>query len=299
MSPSRWLARALFFGGALVLVSAAADAGAIRKLTLDPDAEAVGLFEGIEQERITARVAAKNQYAADVFLTNTTDKPLTVAIPPAVAAVHELKQFAPAGGLGLDNGFGQNNLFGNNLLGNNGLGNNGLGMTQTGAGQSLGGQLGAAGFPGNGPGGFPNFQQNPMGNKFPGQNFFSIPAGKTVQLRLDSVCLDLGNPDPMPGMRYGLRRLDDVVSEPAVRALLVQSNPQRTDRKALQAAVWHLRHGGRSWSRLAAQTTGRLPFPAPYFTSTQLQAAQQMVAAVRTAEETTEPHPTRTTASRR
>ncbi len=237
---------------ALACLTAAKNAP-IRKLTLDPDARIVELFDGLDENVFAARVSAKNEFVSNVFLTNTTDEPLTVAIPKAIAAVHVLKQFQ------------QPNNNANPFDGQN----NGNGQ---GSGQAVGGQ--ANGFGNNGfPGG-----NNAQGNQqFPGNNFFSIPPEKTVQFQLKTVCLDHGKPTPRRTMKYVLRRLPEVTANPALQQLLEDFKPGKTDQKALQAAAWHLSNG-LSWKSLTAKREVRLALPSkPYFTREQLANAKQMV----------------------
>ena len=215
-----------------------AGTGSIKKLTLDPDAPVVELFDGVAQGQIDVRMAMMNPYDGKVFFTNRTDKPLTVAIPKAVVGVHLL----PQAGNNAGNGF-----FGNN--GNNNQANNGA----NGQAQSAGGILGAIGN-GNGNGngnGFPNAPGG-MNNNFPGNNFFSIPPEKTVQLGLRSVCLNHGRPNPNAGMKYRLTKVESYTTDPVLQQLLEDYSP-RTNKDVQQAVAWHLANG-LSWKQLANLT---------------------------------------------
>src|SRR5690606_30846767 len=100
----------------------------IRKLTVDPTAEKVELFEGVSQGLLSTRVVMKDSMQGNVFVENMTEQPLTVEIPEAVVAVHVLKQFDDFGGGG--GGFGAGG----------GLGGGGGGQAQ-----AAGGGLGGAG----------------------------------------------------------------------------------------------------------------------------------------------------------
>lgn len=215
--------------------------GAIRKLTLDENAPVVELFEGMQQGVFEVRVAPKNEFESNVFITNTSNKPKTVALPKAVVAVHVLKQ-QPFQGLG-QQGFGNQN------------------GGQQGGGQSAGGGLNGGGN--NAPG---------------GGGFFSIPPEKTVQLQLNSVCLDYGKPHPRPKMKYVLRRAEEHTSNVALRKLLEKYDPRKTDRMAMQAAAWHLSNG-MSWETLQAKARHRLGGlkDQPFFTTKQLDKAKQLV----------------------
>ncbi|MEK6261190.1 MAG: hypothetical protein AABP62_21530 [Planctomycetota bacterium] len=239
-----------------------AGTGSIKKLTLDTDAPVVELFDGMEQGQVDVRMAMMNPHEGKVFFTNRTDKPLTVAVPKAVVGVHVLPQVGNNAG----NGF-----FGNGGNNNNNQANNGA----NGQAQSAGGALGAVGN-GNGNGnGFPNAPGG-MNNNFPGNNFFSIPPEKTVQLDFRSVCLNHGRPNPNAGMKYRLTRVESYTTDPVLQQLLEDYSP-RTNKDVQQAAAWHLANG-LSWKQLANLTEQRIPGVAvPLFTKTQLDSARELV----------------------
>lgn len=238
-----------------------AGTGSIKKLTLDADAPVVELFDGIEQGQVDVRTSMANPYEGKVFVTNRTDKPLTVAIPKAVVGVHVLPQFGNNAG---------NGAFGNN--GNNNQANNGA----NGQAQSAGGNLGAIENNGNGNGnGFPNAPGG-MQNKFPGNNFFSIPAEKTVQLDFRSVCLNHGRPNPNAAMKYRMTKVEAYTTDPVLQQLLEDYSP-RTNKDVQQAAAWHLANG-LTWKQLANLTQQKIPgVHTPLFTKAELDSARELV----------------------
>jgi hypothetical protein len=276
--------------GTLALVSAAHAGKAIRHLALDETAPVVELFDGIESGQLQVRLVAQSAQEASVFIKNKTDAPLTVKTPKAAIGVHVLPQFEALGNQLGNNQFGNQlgnqlgnpfgNQFGNQLgnqLGNqtaNGAGNlgnvlnQGLGM---GRAQTIGGGMMPMGnnqmFPnqvGNGP------NQGPAG-----MGLFSVPPEKTVQLKMRTVCLNYGHPDPHIGLTYELRKLESVVTDPALCELLQSISP-RIDQEALQAAAWRLANG-LSWKQLA-----HLPDPgslgvATMFDAKTLKTAQALV----------------------
>lgn len=225
----------------LAVALTAGNTGAIRQLSLDPEAPVVDLFQGEQDGKLGLRMVAQNPKSGLVFVTNRSPESLTVAVPKAVIGVHILPQFGQLQGPGNQNGFGQANGLGNNQAGGGGLG------------QNTGGTLSPMG----GNQGFPGLQNGANGLNPAGNGFFSIPPGKTVQLQLNSVCLSYGRPDPTPAMKYKLVRLEDQVSDPALQELLAGIN-ERTDRDAVQAAAWHLANG-LSWSQIAQLSEQRLP----------------------------------------
>ncbi|MCY2964113.1 MAG: hypothetical protein NT069_10795 [Planctomycetota bacterium] len=233
----------------------------IRRPTFDPSVPAVDLFEARERGLVTTQVIAKNAQEANLFVTNSTDQPVSVEIPPTVVAVQILKQIGAGGNL---NG------------GNGGLNASGSG----GGGQPVGGGLGNGSSGNNGGGGGNN--QNPFGNGGNGANrgagFFTIPPERTIQLPLQTVCLAHGRPDPTPRMQYQLVSAEEFTEDGRVRKILGEVARPGVDPKAAQAAAWHLTDD-LSWETLAAKKITHLAgIPSePYFTSRQLAEARRLV----------------------
>ena len=227
--------------------------GPIKKLTFDPDAPVVELFDGIDNGTFEVRVAPKNEFSAKVFITNTTDKPQTVQLPKAAVGVHVLKQFLPQ------------------QIGGSGFGD--TSGSQGGGGQQTGGNLQSTGSQGS-QGQFPFSGNN-------GNGFFSIPAESIVQLQFNTVCLNHGDPTPRLKMTYELRRVEDRVKSEALRVLLAGYNPRRIDRKTMQAAAWHLAND-MSWKQLAAKKVTAIGLIAtPYLSRKQLSEAKKLVASAK------------------
>ena len=230
----------------------------IKRPTYDPAAETVELFDGLEQGLFEATVIPISALEGNVFIENKSDKPLSVKLPPAVAAVQVLKQ-----------GFGNGNGVGNGT-GNTGL--NAGGNNQNGQAQPVGGGIGNTGANGGRNGGI-----------------FSIPPQKIVQVPLKSVCLAHGKPDPRPQMTYKLVRLDSHTKDPVLKELLTMYAAGDISQSAAQAAAWHLAND-LSWEQLSAKQItylGGVP-PKPYFTNEQITAARQLVS---TAEKRTSERP--------
>jgi hypothetical protein len=253
--------------GAICLALMGASRGAITKPTLNPNAQVVELFEGIDNDQFEARLVAQDAHDGKIFITNKTDKALTVAVPKGLVGVQILAQLP-------------NNQF-NQIGMGNGMGfgmNNGM-QGQNGAAQSVGGNAGLMGQNGlqngaqNGNNGF-----NPGMNAFPGAGImFSIPPEKTVQLAFNSVCLNYGRREPHAGMKYKLAKAESVTTDPVLLQLLEDYSP-RTARDAQQAAAWHLANG-LSWEQIAQLMDEKIPGnPIPFFNAQQIQAAKALVA---------------------
>jgi hypothetical protein len=226
----------------------------LRQLSLEESAPVVPLFDGVDAGQLQVRMTALSPHKAHVFVKNLTDEPLTVALPKAAVGVHILPQFQnPGNGFGnqFGNPFGNNNpnLFGNQFGNQNQAGND------QNRGQSIGGLFQP--FNGNQQNFFNNQGNNNGLNNFNAQGnfngqglgFFSIPPEKTVQLKMRTVCLNQGAPDPNAGMKYELRRLEAEVTNPALQELL-ERYTVRVDPDAMQAAAWHLSNG-LSWNQLS------------------------------------------------
>lgn len=225
----------------------------IRQLTLDDTASVVDLFDGMESGQLEVKLAAKSANDASVFIKNLTDAPLSVSVPKAAVGVHILPQFQ-----------GQN-PFGGQQFGNQ-LGNQ-FGGNDT---QRIGGQMQPFG---NQQQGFPNQQGN---QGFFGNGVFSIPPEKTVQLKMRTVCLDYGLPEPHLGLKYELRKLETAISNPALRQLLEDYSP-RVNQDAMQAAAWHLSNG-LNWKQIANLPNPRVPLGvSTMFTAKTVKSAQNLV----------------------
>jgi hypothetical protein len=236
----------------------------LKKLSYDPSAPVVELFDGMEQGSIAATMIPKSSLEGNVFIENKTDKPITVKFPKAVAAAQVLKQGFGGGGGGARGGMG----------GGPGGGMGG-GM---GGGQMMGGGMGGMG---GGMGGMMGGMGGGMGGGMMGGmggGFFSIPPEKTVQIPMTAVCLNHGKPEPKPKMTYRLIRLEEYTSDPVLQELLEMVGSGKLDPAVAQAATWNLTDK-MSWEKLAAKVVervGGVPDD-PYFSESELSAARQLV----------------------
>lgn len=197
----------------------------------NPQDETVEVFSAIEDGKLDVKLIPKDSTTCRVLITNKTDKPLNVSMPDAFAGVPVLAQFQfPPGNFNNRNnqnnapqGLGIGNQFGNNFQGNQG--NQFFNMQ--GAGNNLG----------RGP--VPNFAP------------FNVAPENVAQLKLSSVCLDHGKPDPRPKMPYQIKPISDVTDKPEVGELCRMLGRGQVNQRAAQAAAWHL-NNDLSWERLAA-----------------------------------------------
>lgn len=215
------------------------------------DADTVELFDAIKSGDIEVRVIAKDATAGNVLIKNVTAKRLAIKLPEAFAAVPVSAQFGMIGGgpFGGNPFGGGGNPFGGGFPGGGGVGfNNGL-MGPGGGNQALGG-----GFQGqnglNGPNGGNAFNAgNGRGFGLPGMGLFKVEPEKVGKLKMTTVCMEYGKPDPNPHKEYELRPLDIVVADPVTMEAVKMLARGEIDQKSAQAAAWHLCNG-MTWEEL-------------------------------------------------
>lgn len=184
--------------------------------------DSVELFEAIASGQLEVRLIPRDSAQVRLLVENKSGKPLNVVMPAAMAASPVLAQFQDLPGFG--NG-GQDN-----------------------APQQLG--FGLPGMQNQGGNGGPFFNmggQNPQLG--PGIGQFNLAPEAIGQMKLASVCLEHGKPNPRPTIRYELRRIEEVTDVPEVQEICVMLARGRIGQKAAQAAAWHLSNG-MSWEEL-------------------------------------------------
>lgn len=258
LSKKAWLCSfCLLLGLSLVANAAPKKRIVVKKPQVDPQAETIELFDGINQGLLAVHLVPHNADGGNVFIENKTDRPLTVRLPKAVAAVQVLKQgrgvgAGPGPGIGL-----------NAINGPNAANNGGAQATAGGFGQQIG------------------LQNNRLGNNNNMGPFgmFSVPPEKVAQLPLKTVCLEHGKPDPRSSMTYQLVPIEQFSSDSVLAEMLEQFVAGKIDQKAAQAAAWHLANH-MSWKELEAKKVKHLGgiAPTPYFKPAQLTQAQELVA---------------------
>ncbi len=233
----------------------------------NPQNETVDFFPAIEKGQIRVRLIPRNARKARLMIDNQTEQPLNVRFPAAFAAVPVLAQWQgwqPGG-----QQFGQQGQ-----QGQLGQGNNGLGQTQ-----QVGGAFPAQGNQiGNGPFmnmGNQNGQQGQQRQPVFGP-MFNVAPEKVGQMKLTTVCLEHGKPDPKPKAKYEIRPVAQVSDKPAVSELLSLMSAPDASQRAAQAAAWHL-NNGKSWKELAAMKKSKLLPVDPVFSKQELAAARELV----------------------
>ena len=205
----------------------------------NPDHQTVEMFGAIEKGQIGVKLIPKDSTQCRVLIENKTDKPLNVKLPDAFAGVPVLAQ---------------------NVGGNRGGNWGGGGM-----GQGMGGGMGMGGMGMGGMG---------MG----GMGMFNVAPEKVGKLKVTTVCLEHGKPEPRPAMKYEIKPIQSFTDKVEVHELLRVLGTGRINQRAAQVAAWHLT-GDMSWQQLVAK---RLRFAdgtsRPYFTAQELRAGVQLAA---------------------
>jgi hypothetical protein len=210
--------------------------------------QASELFAAEADGLVAVKYIPNDSRSAQVIITNRTSKPLSLRLPAAFAGVPVLAQMG-MGGRGAAAGFGAGGIGGGPQATGGGLGGQGMnGMGGGGAGAAGGGA-------------------------------FSIPPQKTRVLRVTTVCLEHGKPEPSSRHPYKLAAVESFSSDPKLAIVLESLGRGELSQKVAQAAAWHLSNG-LSWEQLAAEKidhAGGVP-DEPYFTPSELMAAQRVVA---------------------
>lgn len=212
-----------------------------------PAAQGVDVFAALEAGDLEVGVVPQNERRVTIQLRNKTERPLTIHLPPAFAAVPILAQQQPGGLFGFPNPGGQN-------------------QNQQQAPQQLG-----VGLNGGNQGG-----NNGGGNLFGGM--FHIPAGRAIKIKAEAVCLEYGKPSPDARMKYELRPLAEVCDKPELAAVLTSLGKDQIDQRTAQAAAWHLTDE-LSFHKLAGLLRREVGATKEYqFTHDQVAAAQNYLA---------------------
>lgn len=207
-------------------------------------AETVEMFRAMKDGKIDVKLIPKDSKKSSLLIENKTDKPLTVQLPNAFAGVPVLAQ---VGGQGVGG------------LGGGGLGAGGGGLG--GGGQAFGGGFGGGlgGFGGGGGG------------------FLNVPPERVGKLRVTTVCLEHGKPEPRATMKYEIKPITEFTDKDEVHELCRMLGSGLVDQRSAQAAAWHLK-SNMTWQQLVAK---QLKFAngttRPYFQRAEIRRAMQAV----------------------
>ncbi len=181
--------------------------------------EPVNMFVAVDTGEIDVVIKTKSAAEANLMVTNNSDRPLAIEMPPAFAAAPVLRQRGGGGAGGGRFRGGQQGGFG----GQGGqIGGGGFGGGQQGGGfGGGGGQQG--GFGGGGGGGI-----------------FNIPPGRVGRIGINTVCLEHGRPDPALRMDYTVIPLESFSTDPKIFEVCRMLANDEIGQNVAQAAAWNI-----------------------------------------------------------
>ena len=97
------------------------------------------------------------------------------------------------------------------------------------------------------------------------------------QVKLDTVCLDYGNPTPRPAITYEIQPISAVTDKAGLAELCELLGRHEINHRAAQLAAWHLSNG-MSWQSLADLRTQQAIGSIPSYTGEEMAAAKKAVA---------------------
>ena len=217
---------------------------------LNSSDSAIDVLEAESQGLVSVRYIPNDSRSAQIVVVNRSHRPLTLRLPAGFTGVPVLAQFG--GGMGM----GNNN--------NNNVGFGAAGQPQTAGGGGLGQQGMNGGMAGQGVQG--------------GGGAFSIQAEKTRVLRVTTVCLEHGKPEPSSRYPYKLASLESFSNDPTLAVVLESLSRGELSQRVAQAAAWHIANG-LTWQQVEAKIidhAGSDP-DEPFFSPAELSAAHQVV----------------------
>ncbi|NLE36613.1 MAG: hypothetical protein GX621_01150 [Pirellulaceae bacterium] len=241
MGRGSWLACAVVV---MLLPGLALAADRQRKLKAgeyNPADETVEMFQAMQAGDIEVKLIPKDSTEARVFIENKTKRPLNVKLPDAFAGVPVLAQIG-----GLDPGGG---------IGGRGGRDRGAGGAQP----MGGGMMGGMGGMGMGMGGMMNVAPEKVGN-----------------LKVATVCLAHGKPEPRPKIPYEIKPIDEFTDNVEIQAICRMVGAGEVNQRAAQVAAWHYTDGMR-WQELAAkQLRSANGTSRPYFTPEEIKVGMRI-----------------------
>lgn len=212
----------------------------------NPAHETVELFKGMESGQLEVKFIPRDEKQGRILLANKAGKPINVQLPETFGAVPVLAQFGP---------FQQQGQQGQQQQ------------------QMIPQPLGGPGIP-------QGSQQGQGQQQQPPPFFMNIPAEQQRDIKVKTVCLAQGRPNPRPAIPYKLVPLAQVSSDPLLDSVIREYGNGKYSQNVAQAAAWHT-VDNMSWEKLAKIDGSMVAIGVndPYFTKQDLENAKAMVAA--------------------
>ena len=136
--------------------------------------------------------------------------------------------------------------------------------------------MGGGSFGGGGMGGGMGGMGGGMGGG--GGGLFNVAPGKVGKIKVQTLCLEHGKPDPNPRMKYKIVKIDSVVEKQEVIELCKLLGQGKLPQNTAQAAAWHMTDD-MSWQELATKDRIRLRngFTRKFFSPIELRYAVEVV----------------------
>lgn len=110
-----------------------------------------------------------------------------------------------------------------------------------------------------------------------GGGFWNLPPEKVGQIKVATVCLEHGKPDPRPGMKYQIKPIEQFTDKPAVHEVCRMLGRGELSQRVAQVAAWHLQNN-MSWDELIKkQIRHANGISVPYFSREEIRAAMTAV----------------------
>jgi len=111
-----------------------------------------------------------------------------------------------------------------------------------------------------------------------GMGMMNVPPEKVGKMKVTTVCLEHGKPEPRAAMKYEIKPIEEFTDRPAVHELCRMLGSGRISQRAAQVAAWHL-NNDMSLQQLAAK---RIEYANggghPYFSPQEIRAGIQIIA---------------------
>ena len=104
----------------------------------------------------------------------------------------------------------------------------------------------------------------------------SIPPESMRQVKVETVCLDYGNPTPRAAIKYEIRPMSAATDKAGLAEVCELLGRHQISHRAAQLAAWHLSNG-MSWQSLAGLRTQQAIGSIPSYTPEEIAAARKAV----------------------
>ncbi len=109
-----------------------------------------------------------------------------------------------------------------------------------------------------------------------GPAVMNVPPESMRQVKVETVCLDYGNPTPRAAIKYEIRPMSAATDKAGLAEVCELLGRHEISHRAAQLAAWHLSNG-MSWQSLAGLRTQQAIGSIPSYTPEEIAAAKKAV----------------------